>query len=54
LIAATGSPISPAIYVLVLSAGALAAVVLGLPRHAGLAAPKVSYESAGRPPAKAV
>ncbi|MEU0885700.1 MFS transporter [Lentzea sp. NPDC005914] len=31
LIAATGSPLSPAIYVLVVTAGALLAVVLGLP-----------------------
>jgi len=41
LVATTGSPLSPAIYVLVLSAGALLAVVLGMPVHTGPAVRKV-------------
>lgn len=41
LIAATGSPISPAIYVLIVTAGALFAAILGLPSRAYLRSPEI-------------
>jgi MHS family proline/betaine transporter-like MFS transporter len=53
LVATTGSPISPAMYVLVLSAGALLAAERGLPVHASLASSDVSFESASSSPARA-
>ena len=43
LIAATGSPISPAIYVLVVSMGALLAAIFGLPARAALTSPNIVY-----------
>jgi MHS family proline/betaine transporter-like MFS transporter len=49
LIAATGSPISPAIYVLVVSMGALLAAIFGLPARAALTSPNIVYGPAKTP-----
>lgn len=43
LIAATGSPISPAIYLVVMTAGALLAVMSGLTARMGLGSPKIHH-----------
>jgi len=43
LIAATGSPISPAIYVVVMTAGALLAVLFGLTARMSLKSPKIHH-----------
>lgn len=43
LIAATGSPISPAIYLVVMTAGALLAVMFGLTARMGLGSPKIHH-----------
>jgi len=53
LVATTGSPISPALYVLALSAGALLAAVRGLPVHASLVSGGPSLRPVSSSPARA-
>jgi MHS family proline/betaine transporter-like MFS transporter len=53
LIAATGSPVSPAIYVVVVTMGALLAAIVGLPARIFLSSPEVLNGSAEALPSEA-